>query len=113
MKMIESDITLYEEHCNVEKHCSEKVLSLVVTFFKNLTHQNTCYMSNSFNGGHIQPFRIDLPNDPSQSKQNIPSNKDFENIHSDFSACKLENQNAFTNTAHNTSILPTYRGITL
>jgi hypothetical protein len=111
--MIESDNISCEEHSDVKKYCFEKVSSFAVTFFKNSTHHNICYMSNSFSRGHIQPFRIDPLNDPSQSEQNIPSDKEFENIHSGFSACKLENQNVFTNITHNTSILPTYRGVTL
>lgn len=111
--MTESEGILYEDHCNVGKHYHEKVLSFVVTFFKNLPHQDICYMFNSFSIGYIQPLGINPLNDPSQSKTNIPSDKEFENTHSGFSAAKLENQNVFTNITYNTSILPTYREVTL
>lgn len=111
--MIKIHIRSHKKFDAIPKHCYENVLSFAVTFFKNPSHKNICYMSNSFSRGHIQPFRIDPPNDRSQSKQSIPSVKGFENIHSGFSAGKLENQNVFTNISHNTSIFPTYRGVTL
>ncbi len=96
--MIESDITLYEEHCNDGKHSDEKVIVFVDRFLRIHPPKVFAYMDDSYNRDYIQILNTDQRIVSFQIQQDTQCSK-MKMIHSGFSAAKLDDQNESTNFA--------------